>query len=189
MSRPREPLPAKLVIGVLFRDFGLQRSVLEVLCERFGPLDFLSAPEPFTHTAYYEREMGPGIHRCTASFLRLVASTSLPDVKLFTNDLEARYSSEGRRQVNLDPGILSVERLVLASGKNFIHRVYLRDGIYADLTLIYQGDGYQVLPWTFPDHRSERLRAYFGALRKKLVFQRDGTLPRKGLRPHEGGSP
>jgi hypothetical protein len=179
MSIPREPLPAKLLIGLLYRDLTLQRQVIDLLLGRFGPADFVSTPEPFHHTTYYDREMGSGILRRKVSFLALVPVGSLPEIKLYTNDLETQFSTAGQRQVNIDPGLLSEERFILATGKNFTHRIYLREGIYADLTLIYQQEGFKALPWTFPDHQDPKLLHYLNMLRQKLVFQRTGKLPRK----------
>jgi hypothetical protein len=89
--------------------------------------------------------------------------------------------------VNIDPGLLSEERFILATGKNFTHRIYLKDGIYADLTLIYQQEGFKSLPWTFPDHQDPKLLHYLNMLRQKLVFQRTGKLPRKSIT--KGGFP
>jgi len=140
-------------------------------------MDFLSMSSPFTYTTYYNNEMGPGIRRQMAGFLNPVALETLPDIKLRTNQIEIGLSSKGKRRVNIDPGLLSPERFVLATGKNFTHRIYLRDGIYADLTLIYEKGGYRPLPWTYPDCRESEFLHYLQVLRKKLKFQRHGVLP------------
>ena len=178
MSKPREPDPAKLIIRFLYSDSGAQRQALQALVSEFGQMDFLSAPGAFPYTDYYDSELGEGICRQTAGFLELVAPASLPDIKLRTNEIETTLSRDGKRQVNIDPGLLSLERFVLATGKNFTHRVYLRDGIYADLALIYQDGSYRPLAWTYPDYREPVFLHYLGALRKKLKFQQDGILPR-----------
>jgi hypothetical protein len=178
MSHPREPDPAKLIIRFLFSDPGSQRQALEALVSDFGPMDFLSMPGAFPYTTYYDNEMGQGIRRQTAGFLKLVSPGSLPDIKLRTNDIEISLSRDGKREVNIDPGLLSAERFVLATGKNFTHRIYLRNGIYADLTLIYQKGAYRAMPWTYPDYREPEFLHYLAVLRKKLKFQRDGVLPR-----------
>jgi hypothetical protein len=138
----------------------------------------LTEPIPFVHTTYYDGEMGPGLLRQVASFQNLVEPGALPDIKLATNEIETGFCLEGKRRVNLDPGILTEERLILASGKNFTHRVYLRDGIYADLTLIYQKGGYRALPWTYADYREPLILHFLKALKRKLLFQRTGRLPR-----------
>jgi hypothetical protein len=164
----------------LFSDFKVQVEALRRLEGLFGQMDYLSAPGTFPYTTYYDREMGEGLRRQTATFLDLVAPVSLPDVKLRTNALEEELSSAGARLVNIDPGILSEERFVLATGKNFTHRIYLRDGIYADLTLMYRKGAYRPLEWTYPDYREPEFIHLLGVLRKKLRFQQDGNLP--GLR-------
>jgi hypothetical protein len=181
MSEPREPRPAKLIAGLLFGDLAIRNRALLALNERFGPADCITEPKPFTYTDYYDGEIGPGIQRQTISFTELVHPVKLAEIKLFTNELERQLSCEGRRRINIDPGLLSEERIVLATGKNYTHRVYLRDGIYADLTLIYQAGSYQKLPWTYPDYLEPMLLHFFSALRRKLIFQRNGRLPRKGM--------
>jgi hypothetical protein len=178
MSFPQKPLSVKLVIRFLFSDPDIQSRALKVLEENFGRIDFLTAPGPFPYTSYYDREMGTGLRRLTAVFFDLVQPDSLPDIKLRTNALENELSREGNRRINIDPGILNEERFVLATGKNFTHRIYLRDGIYADLTLIYQKGGYRPLPWTYPDYQEPEFLHYLQVLRKKLKYQRDGVLPR-----------
>jgi len=179
MSLPRDPQKAKLIVGLLYREDKIQQQTLNALADRFGPIDFLTEPKLFTFTDYYEREMGSSLHRQTGSFVQLVEPDSLPDIKLFTNTLERTFSEENRRTVNIDPGLLSEERLVLATGKNYIHRIYLRNGIYADLTLIYQEGAYRALSWTYPDYSQPDLLHFLGVLRQKLIFQRTSRLPRK----------
>lgn len=142
-------------------------------------MDFLSMPSAFTYTTYYDNEMGQGILRQTAGFLNLVPPGSLPEIKLRANEIEASLLLHGKRRVNIDPGLLSEERLVVATGKNFTHRIYLRDGIYADLTLTYRKGAYRPLPWTYPDYRDPEFLHYLEALREKLRFQRSGTLSTK----------
>jgi len=177
MSLPQEPLPAKLILGLLFHDFAVRDKALEALFRDFGPPDFLTAPHPFGYTSYYDEEMAPDLVRQVCSLLNLVPPERLPDIKLATNQLEVELSRAGKRTINLDPGLLSEERLILATGKNYTHRVYLRNGIYADLTLIYQKGAYHPLPWTYPDYREPALLHFLGVLRQKLRIQRQGRLP------------
>lgn len=165
--------------GLLFKNFEDQHHILDLMTDRFGQLDLLTEARAFTYTDYYEKEMGPSLYRRLASFSSLVQAETLPDIKLFTNDLEMRFADGNRRRVNLDPGLLSVERLVLATGKNYTHRVYLRDGIYADLTLIYQNGSYRPLPWTYPDYGAAQTVHFLGVLRQKLIYQQTNRLPRK----------
>jgi len=175
----RKPPQAKLVLGLLFRDRDVRRKALEILTERLGPLDFLTEATPFTYTDYYFREMGGELYRQTAAFLRLLPADRLADVKWLTQEVEDRLAVQGKRRINLDPGLLGEERLVLATGKNYTHRIYLKEGIYADLALVFRKGSYRPLPWTYPDYREPRLLQLLGGLRRKLIFQRTGRLPRK----------
>jgi hypothetical protein len=182
MSQPQAAQQAKLIAGILFGDFQIHEYALLGLEREFGSLDFLTEPEPFTYTTYYEREMGTGLYRQTIAFQDLLSPEILPDIKLLTNGLEQKLAlCEKKRRVNIDPGLLSEERLILATGKNYIHRIYLRSGIYADLTLIFQKGRYLPLPWTYPDYRTPSILHFFGVLRQKLVFQRTGRLPVKRI--------
>ena len=178
MSLPQEAPSAKLVVRFLFRDPALQTEALRELCRRFGPADCVTEAAPFTFTDYYEKEMGTGILRRTCSFEELVRPEALADIKLFTNDIENRLSQSGKRTVNIDPGLLTEERFVLATGKNYTHRIYLRDGIYADLTLIFQKRAWQPLAWTYPDCRTPEFMRLLLLLREKLMARRAGNIPK-----------
>lgn len=181
MSLPKPPKACKLVFGLLLSNQDAKAEVLHSLSAMFGTLDAVTAPQDFTFTRFYEKEMGPGLRRLFGSFDELVDPGCLPDIKARTNQLEQRWSRDGRRTVNVDPGLLCEERLVLATGKNAAHRIYLRDGIYGDLTLLYENGAYQPLPWTYPDYAQEETRRFFGLLRGVLMARRSGRLPR---RPH-----
>lgn len=156
MSRPHEPLPAKLVCSVLAADLNADWAALVAALEAdFGPVECAWPAAPFTHTAYYNEELGAPLFRRVLAFARLLPQGELKEAKRRTNALETRLARpDGSRRVNLDPGLLTQERLVLATGKNFTHRVYLGDGIFGDLTLVFQAGSWQTLPWTFPDYAS-----------------------------------
>lgn len=163
------------------------------LREAFGEIDFESEEMPFTFTDYYEAEMGSGIRRFFVSLAELWDPARLADVKLRTDELEARFvRGEGagpgdagagrrpvqdpelasaRRSVNLDPGMLTLGRLILASTKDNAQRIPLRDGIYAEITLLYRKGNFEPLPWTYPDYRSEAYRAVLGEIRARYKAQ------------------
>lgn len=178
MSRPRESEPQTLIAGLLYREKEVLAEALRRLVDGYGPLDFLSEPLPFHYSTYYEKEMGSDIFRRFAAFSDPVDPETLPDVKLQTNTIEGHLAENHRRRVNIDPGLLSPDRLVLATGKSAAHRIYLRAGIYADLTLIFQKGAYQPLPWTYPDYREPVVRHAFGALRAAAAGRRWSRLPR-----------
>jgi hypothetical protein len=115
--------------------------------------------------------MGDLLLRRFASFDRLIRQEELASIKVQTNELEAEKTTKGNRRVNIDPGYLVAERLVLASGKNYGHRIYLGSGIYADLTLVYRDKDYQPLAWTYPDYGEEKVRRWLRAIREKYLIQ------------------
>jgi hypothetical protein len=170
MSLPQPPQPAKLVIGALLKERALYPAVIADLEAAFGPMDLVSPWLPFDTTRYYESEMGSPLWRRVAAFKPLVAQERLAEVKLATNALERVRATEGRRPVNLDPGYLLLERFVLASGKNFTHRIHVGCGIYADLTLVFQRGQFRALPWTYPDYADHPLRRFLFAVRRKYAL-------------------
>lgn len=167
MSAPKAPQAAKLVISLLTGDTALVQPAVNALEARFGEIDMLSSWLPFDYTRYYEKEMGLGLRRRMVVFKSLMAQTALVAVKRFTNTLENEYSDAGRRRINIDPGYLLQERFVLATGKNFSHRIYLDQGIYADLTLVHKRGGYQAQEWTYPDYASDEMLAFLTQVRRK----------------------
>lgn len=171
MSLPRKPQPARLVISLIAApqiDFA---EIERQLNELFGECDFVSDELRFDNTDYYTPEMGSGLTRRFCSFKKLVERDRLAAIKLATNDIEQRYTTDGRRAINLDPGILTPENFVLATGKNFAHRIYLGSGIFGDLTLTYRGDSYRKLSWTYPDYATEQSLAMFQRIRSAYMKQ------------------
>lgn len=169
MSIPRAPQRAKLIIGLIMKDRMLIESLSAELCASYGRLEMVSAWMPFNYTTYYEPEMGAPLSRRMLAFKNLIQQDELPAIKLTTNRLEESYSHNGKRRVNIDPGYLLLERLVLASGKNFSHRIYLGQGIYADLTLIYQHGVFNKLPWTYPDYADQPMLEFLQQVRSKYA--------------------
>lgn len=171
MSEPRPPQPVKPIASLIMARRDLGGAVMRRLAEYFGPPDLVSPWRPFTATAYYNREMGPHLDRRVASFLHLADPAHLARWKRFTNSVEKNLSLGGRRLVNLDIGYVARERLVLATGKNYTHRLYLEQGIYGDLTLVYSQDLFQPLPWSYPDYAAEEMLALLALIRRKYLWQ------------------
>jgi len=178
MGKAVPHLPVKLIVGMIARekeDFQLAQVKLS---QRFGPLDFESQILPFDFTTYYAAEMGQNLKRKFISFLELIEPASLAEVKLFTNALETELSEGGARRINLDPGYISTGKLVLATTKNRQHRIYLGQGIYAEVTLRWKRKGFEAWEWTYPDYRtSEYLKildrlhqSYMSKLRELHLF-------------------
>jgi hypothetical protein len=171
MSKPRRPAPAKLVIGCFTKEKDILGDVARKLSESFGPPDVTSRWLPFEHTDYYASEMGSPLFRRLMAFRELIQQDALADIKLLTNDLEGRFSTQGKRLVNIDPGYLLSERFVLGTGKNYAHRIYLRTGIYADLTLIHHKGRFQALGWTYPDYAGDAITRFLGSVRDRYLYQ------------------
>ena len=171
MGSPRAFAPEKLVVAVLASDPAGGQELLERLEQRFGPSDWASPPLPFTYTRYYDREMGGPITRYFLSFRDLVDPQRLAGVKLETNRMEQELSRDGRRRVNLDPGLLSLSRFVLASTKPSAHRIALAEGIYAEVTLIFERGGFRPLEWTYPDYCSAEYLEILNRIRALLKAQ------------------
>ena len=169
MSIPQQPAPAKLFVSVLSASPERIATVLAELAGRYKTLDFVSAVLAFDYTDYYEAEMGKGLVRRFAAFSDLISPDRLSEIKITTNMIEKKLSINEKRTVNIDPGLLSAERVVLATGKNYSHRIYLGGGIYADLTLIYKRGEFLPLEWTYPDYASSEIREMFMVLRGRYI--------------------
>lgn len=162
-----EQLPVKAIIGVLTAEPTILPTVYQQLSDHFGPLDYTSEILPFTYTNYYEAEMGQGIQRQFISFKNLIDAGTLSDKKLYTNQVEQEFTEENtsRRRVNLDVGYICMAKLVLASTKDHAHRIYLRDSIYAEITLRFYRKTFQPWEWTYPDYRSTAYINIFNHIR------------------------
>lgn len=165
MGSPAVPHEVMLFCSILYNSADSSGKAVAELKEAYGPASYESQPFPFTYTSYYEKEMGFPLHRILMAFENLVPRNSLPDVKNLTNGIEDKLAISGHRSVNIDPGILSLENVCLATTKPYSHRIYLDKGIWAEVTLMYQKDSYQALPWTYPDYASHELTGMFNHLR------------------------
>ena len=165
----KPPRKALLISGLIYKKGLDLQEILSDISSDFGEIMDVSETVPFSWTNYYEREMGKGLLRCFLSFKGLVEQDVLPDIKHIAMDIEEKWSLEGKRMVNIDPGILTAERLVLATTKNYTHRIYLGKGIYADLTLIFQNKNFRELPWTYPDYKSRLCIDFLMGARRKYL--------------------
>jgi len=171
MSKPVQAGPVKLIFSVFAQDVNLITDVIEILTDSYGPPDWIGKIVAFDYTDYYCAEMGKNLVRRFLSMEHLIRPETLPDIKLAANAIEDQFTVDSQRRVNIDPGYISKTNLILATGKNFTHRLYLRDGIYADLTLIYQGRQFRELPWTYPDYAAEEQKKMFNIIRDKFLLQ------------------
>jgi len=171
MGAPEIPDKVKLVAAVTFQDAGQRAAAEEFLTNHFGPVDLRSEIIPFSFTGYYADEMGADLLKVYVSFEQLIKRDRLPSIKLLTNQYEQSAAHEGRRTVNIDPGYIGEASLILATTKNFSHRIYLGEGIFGDCHLIFEGDAFKPLPWTYADYREPAVLDFFKLVRTQYFRQ------------------
>jgi uncharacterized protein DUF4416 len=169
MSRLKEPRPVYLFTAIIYKPDSELSGCKRALVGELGAADFESVVLPFDGTAYYENEMGPDLRRKIVTFKKLIPREDIREIKIFTTALEERFSESGKRTINIDPGYIAQEHVILATGKGFAHRPYVGKGVYADLTLIYRGNEYTSLEWTYPDYGDTEMRGFFKRLRSEYI--------------------
>ena len=165
--------PVKLIMAIFTNQSELFAQIEAKLEEKYGKIDFRGHIFDFDHTDYYDEEMGADLKKRFIAFKNLIKPEQLSSVKLFTNKLESKHAESGKRKINIDPGYVDNSKLVLASTKNYYHRIYLGKGIYAEVTLFFKEKRFQSLPWTYPDYKTDIAIDNFnkirGIYRKRLV--------------------
>ncbi|MEO5359655.1 MAG: DUF4416 family protein [Nitrospirota bacterium] len=150
-----------LFAGLLYAEGHPYELIKERLVELFCPIKLESAQRPWDYSVYYNNELGSPIMRRFVIFDTLIRSETLPDIKLKTNELEQSLSVNGKRQYNIDPGYITLSKLVLATTKNYAHRIHLRGGIYAEVTLLYKGSAYVPNCFTYHDYSDAESIEFF----------------------------
>lgn len=194
MGEVKEHKPVKLIVGMFAnRREELFKKTLRVLENRFGPVDYESPLLPFNKTDYYKEEFGKDLKRKFYSFKKLIKAEDLAKIKIFTNSLEKKFtplevsrhrrlprlgrgpltgfSEEKNRSINLDPGYLAPAKLVLATTKDYQHRIYYGKGIYGEVTLRYKKRSFIPWEWTYPDYRTKEYIEIFNHIRKIYMEQ------------------
>jgi hypothetical protein len=165
MAEIHQPAPALLLVAATSRyaealQWAEQRTIAEI-----GPLAFVSVPFDFTETDYYIPTMGTDLKKQFLAFERLIDPGQLAAIKRLTNQWEQDYATTSQhaetRPLNLDPGYITSAKLVLASTKDHAHRIYLSDGIYAEVTLAYRDKQWRPQAWTYPDYRRKDYHLFF----------------------------
>jgi hypothetical protein len=174
VGRISKPKPVNLIIGILTGIPELLKQIDQTLESHFGHIDLRSDILPFHFTDYYTEEMGNNIQRQFFSFENLIMPDEIAAIKVQTNMSEDMIASSRKypvkRPINIDPGYINESKLLLASTKDFSHRIYLQDGIYAEITLNYSRSGkYEAFPWTFPDYKTLDYQNFFLRVRELYV--------------------
>lgn len=161
----------KLFYAILFNDESTLFKAKEKLILSHGDIDLESPVFRFDYTSYYEREMGKEIKRIFYCFKNLIKPDELADIKIRSNEAELSFSDENRqRTINLDPGYMTLAKIVLASAKDNIQRIYIKNGIYEEITLYYKNDTFNAFDWTFPDYRESYI-PFFNSMRNRCKSQ------------------
>ncbi|MDD5504554.1 MAG: DUF4416 family protein [Candidatus Omnitrophica bacterium] len=177
MGNIKPVLPVKLVVGILSAHDASFCLAEKQLIRFFGKIDYRTGPMDFNFTDYYTNEMGHGLRRFFLSFKRLIQPGQLAGIKVITNKLERRLAKKAlvlKRTVNIDPGYITDAKLVLASTKDYSHRIYLSSGIYAETTLSYQKHSFRPRTWTYPDYACSEYVSVFNHIRDIFMSQRPG---------------
>lgn len=187
MADPHSPAPVLLVVAAFSRHAQALAWGRRRLEDAFGPVALDGPLYPFHQTAYYEATMGPDLRKQLLVFRDLVAADALADLKQQTDSLERELAAGGTypepRPLNLDPGALTLNKFVLASGKDGSQRVYLRDGVFAEVTLRFHDGAFEPWPWTYADYREPAVLAFLAEARR---FYRRRLRERT---PAAGGAP
>ncbi len=166
MSEIHIPEKVKLITAITFSDENILKQAENRLKNQYGKLDYKLEPYQFTHTEYYRDEMGENLKKTFVSFIELIDSANLPDIKIQTNKIEEEFSENQKRRVNIDPGYVDAAKLVLATTKDYSHRIYIAKGIYGDIHLLIHKGKYKPNPWTYPDFREDYVLNFFNDVRK-----------------------
>ena len=171
MGETRQAEPARLIVGAITGFPEAWAEARRRLAALFGPIDLQAGPFEFNFTDYYREAMGAELSRHLVAFERLIAQDEIARIKLLTNDLErelVRPEWPVRRPVNLDPGYLTLGKLVLATTKDQAHRIAIGRDLYAEVTLRYSGGRFVPNEWTYPDYRTEGYLDFFALVRAAL---------------------
>jgi hypothetical protein len=156
---------ALLFVGTLTGGGEYHRMAVRSIEAVFGPVLRETPPVPWDYSDYYMDEFGPGLQRRFVFFENLIGQEELGEIKLRTISLERELSADGKRRVNIDPGYLTEAKVVLASTKDYSHRVYLGGGVFAEVTLHYRQGGFRPHLFAYPDYHEEENIRLFGEMR------------------------
>ena len=165
------PKKAKLFCGIISSSAKIEQKSLAVLEKKFGEIDLTSAVMPFDFSDYYNPEMGDNLKRFWIWFKKLITVADIAGIKIFTNSTEDSFSVNNKRRINIDPGYITPANVILATTKDYSHRIYLSDGIYGEVTAIYKKAEVVKLPWSYPDYLSNPAKEFLLKARKNLIEQ------------------
>ncbi len=177
MGRIRSEVePVLLLAGLLFRDADIDEQARKLMTAAWGSVLVESETFDFTHTDYYEKEMGGGLKRKFIAFSELINPVELPEIKIASNRMEEELIAAGKRRINIDPGYLDLAKLVLASTKDFSHRLCLGGNIFGEVTLRFIKGRFQPLEWTYPDYQEPKTLDFLKHARQLYSARKSQTV-------------
>ena len=173
------PNPAKLIISMFTSDKCLFSLYKEELIKRFGEVDIESNVQPFDFTDYYEKEFGKNLVQKLFSFYALIRQDELREIKIITNSIENNFNkgniknniTHPKRKINIDPGYITLNKYILASTKNGPSRIYLNQGIYAEITLKFINKSFVPCEFTYPNYKTSEYIIFLNSIRQKYKLQ------------------
>lgn len=185
MGTAGQPLKTKLFLAIMFQPRVNITEIMNKLKSAYGPVEYSYGPIEFSFTKYYEEEMGNDLLKMYMSFAGLIDREALPGIKVFTNILEREHLAGGRRTINLDPGYIAQDKLVLATTKDFYQRLYLAQGIYGEVTLHFRKGRFRYFSWTYPDYNDPSFLKFLIKVRARLVkeLRRESTVDLRSESP------
>ncbi|MFQ5629780.1 MAG: DUF4416 family protein [bacterium] len=179
MGKLGKPDNALLFIAFAYQKERALDELEKIAIRPFGDIFRKSGSYPFAYSGYYQAEMGPGLQKLFVIYKNLYSIENAVKTKLSAIEIEQQTAMKGKRTINIDPGYLTLAKLVLSTTKNFDHRVYLGQGVFADVQLRYRGGEFVANSWTYPDYREESTFAFLENARSylhQLVKQDEANL-------------
>jgi len=165
-------VPVKLFAAVTYASTVKRDDLLTGIAGLLAAIEFKSEVYNFSQfTDYYQEEMGLDLSKQIVTFTGTITPETLPGIKLRTNEFEQKQNSQGQRLVNIDPGYITSAKVLLATTKDYSHRIYLGQGIFGDVHLCYQRQSFQIQSWTYPDYRQPQILEFFNQVRNEYLQQ------------------
>lgn len=167
MAEAKKALLAKLIIGIMYAEEKIYEQTIEILKQQFG--EFEQGPTiNFNFTNYYQEETGKNLKKTYVVFEEQINREKLPQIKILTNKIEKDFLTEDKRKINIDPGYLTEHQVVLASAKEHPHRIYLADGIYGQIVLVFCRNEWITVDKTFADYKQKEVQEFLMNIRKNF---------------------
>lgn len=170
-----EHKPVVLITAITSRHPEALAWTVDQAVAQWGTISIRSPIFDFTETDFYTKSMGNELKKQFLAFANPFDPGEIAPTKIISNQWEQDYKRQGSfaedRPVNIDPGYVSEAKLVLVTSKDRDHRIYLSQGIFAEVTLHYRGGNWTASRWTYPDYQRADFQAFFSECRQQVREQ------------------